>query len=506
VNNSLSLRFNIITSVLVTILLVIFGIYNQSQTRSALKNSLNKQVISAANRLSQSLPSTLWNFESEQMAQLVESEVSAEEIRGVFVYDKQNQLLGRWVNDSGELIDSSLPDGQADVHEVLLQFQESAQVNDVGRLQIVADERAIDSLLSQSLFRTVVQLVILIIVLVFMVTALLRKIVIQPLEEVGAALSDISKGEGDLTRRLTVGRRDEIGEVADNFNYFVDKIQVLVTEVVGSMSHMSDVIQNLVSVAKDTSGGVDAQRLETEQVAAAVNQMSATAQEISVNAGDAANSARQADHEALDAKKVVASTIDSMRYLAEEIQNGVRVINNLENDVENITSMVGVIQGIAEQTNLLALNAAIEAARAGEQGRGFAVVADEVRTLASKTQSTTEEIQEMITRLQTGAQSAVNVMKSSQEKGECTVQDVNKTDNSLGDIVGAVSLINNMNTQIASASEQQTLATEEISQSITNIADVADQTADGAKSTEVACMRLVDLSQELSSQLNQFKI
>ena len=505
-NNSLSLRFNLTTGILISVLLVIFGVYNQVQTRTALKVNLEKQVQSASNRLAQNLPSTMWNFELLQMRHLVEAEVSAQEIQSVYVLDKDKLLLGLSVNEAGEFVESSLPDDLPGIGSTVLEFQDEGETHQVGRLFIVSDDRAIEELLNQALLRMIVQLVIVISVVVSMLTIMLRQIVVQPLDVLASALSDISKGEGDLTARIKIGRADEIGKVAEEFNHFAGKIQTLVQQVMASMANMSELIQELVSVAQNTSQGVQSQRAETEQVAAAVNQMSSTALEISRNAADAASSAKQADNEAQDAKVVVASTIDSMGYLAAEIQNGVQVINNLELDVDNITSMVGVIQGIAEQTNLLALNAAIEAARAGEQGRGFAVVADEVRTLANKTQTTTEEIQEMITRLQSGAQSAVSVMKSSQEKGECTVQDVNKTDGSLGDIVNAVSLINNMNTQIASSSEQQTLATEEISQSITNISDVADQAAGGAKSTESTCMRLADLAEQLDTQLNQFKV
>jgi len=504
--NSLSFRFNLLTSLLVVVLLVLFGAYNQVQTRNALKSGLDKQVDATVSRLTQSLPSTLWNFETEQMLSIVLSEVSAQEVRGVFVYDKNKLVMGRMVNSQGELIESDLPNDVVSMKEVSLSFVDSGAKNDVGRLVVVVDESAIDNLLRESLIRTIIQIILMVVLLVTVLTILLKQIVIRPLEEVGQALSDISQGEGDLTRRLTVAADNEIGSLAGDFNNFVDKIQLLVQQVVGSMGSMSELIQELVNVAQNTSQGVQDQGQETEQVAAAINEMSATSQDVSKNAAGAAASANSADQEAVGAKAVVAMTIDSIGQLADEIENGVKVINDLEIDVENITSMVGVIQGIAEQTNLLALNAAIEAARAGEQGRGFAVVADEVRSLASKTQSTTEEIQEMITRLQNGAQSAVGVMQSSKEKGASTVEEVNKTDRSLEDIVSAVSTINDMNTQIASASEEQTLAIDEISRSITNIADVADQTANGAQNTESSCIQLAELARKINDQLGQFKV
>ncbi len=504
--NSLSLRFNVLTSLLVIVLLAVFGAYNQSETRTALRLSLDKQTNAVMGRLVQSLPSTLWNFETDQMVSIVESEVSASEIKGVFVYDNKKLVLGRMSDESGEVVKATLPDDLDTMKEKELKFDDSGVVNKIGRVIILVDESAIEELLNQALMRTILQVIIMVLLLVATITMLLRKIVIKPLGDVALALSDISQGEGDLTRRLTARKQDEIGAVANHFNNFADKIQVLVQQVVGSMTNMSELIQELVEVAQKTNQGVQAQSSETEQVATAINEMSATAHEISRNAAAAADSAQHADEEALHAKSVVAVTIKAIGHLASEIESGAHVINDLENDVGNITSMVGVIQGIAQQTNLLALNAAIEAARAGEQGRGFAVVADEVRSLASKTQSTTEEIQEMIVRLQNGARSAVGVMESSKENGESTVQEVNKTDNSLADIVKAVTTINDMNIQIASASEEQTAVSEEISRSVTRIADVTEETAHGAMNTEKACSRLAELAQQTRDQLSQFKI
>ena len=503
---SLSLRFNLLTSLLVVVLLSVFGVYNQSQTAATLRASLDQQTDAVMGRLAQSLPSTLWNFESDQMISIVESEVSASSIKGVFVFDSNKMVLGRVSSAAGEVSESDFSDDLGSIKERPLKFDDSGSVNDVGRVVILVDESAIEDMLNQALMRTLTQLVILVLLLVTTITFLLREIVIRPLDKVAQALSDISQGEGDLTRRITVRNPDEIGAVANHFNNFADKIQVLVQQVVGSMTSMSELIQELVEVAQKTSQGVQSQSSETEQVAAAIHEMSATAQEISKNASEAADAAQQADNEALGAKSVVAVTIKSIEHLAGEIENGAQVINNLEADVGNITSMVGVIQGIAEQTNLLALNAAIEAARAGEQGRGFAVVADEVRSLASKTQSTTEEIQEMIVRLQSGTKSAVAVMESSKGNGEGTVEEINKTDKSLMDITKAITTINDMNIQIAGASEEHTAVSEEINQSVIRIADVANETAQGAISTENSCTRLADLAQKTRTQLGQFKI
>ncbi len=505
--NSISLRFNLLASALVITLLVAFGAYNQTQTGNALRASLDKQTNAVIGRLKQSLPPTLWNFETDQMVSIVESEVSASEVKGVFVYDTKELILGRMTNEFDKTVEvNKMPQDVGLTKQSVLEFDDSGSVSKVGKVVVLIDESAIEKLLSESLRRTLIQLVVMVVLLVATITFLMRLIVIRPLAEIGNALSDISQGEGDLTRRLRADRKDEVGVVANHFNLFVDKIQQLVQQVVGSMNRMSELTQDLLEVAQTTNSGVQAQSKETEQVAAAINEMSATAHNISQNTSEAAEAAHHANDEALLAKSVVSASIDAIGHLAEEIDTGAKVINNLENDVANITSMVDVIQSIAEQTNLLALNAAIEAARAGEQGRGFAVVADEVRTLASRTQSTTEEIQQMIDKLQSGAQSAVSVMESSKAKGESTVVEVNKTEESLAGIVSAVSTINDMSTQIASASEEQTAVSEEIGNSVTRIAEIADEAANGAKNTEESCIRLADLTQEIRNQLGQFKV
>ena len=506
--NSISFRFNLLASALVIILLVSFGAYNQAQTGDALRANLDTQTNAVLGRLETSLPPTLWNFETEQMISIVESEVSASEIQAVYVFDSKNLVLGRATNEFGKtVVTKVVPDNAKEIgKQRLLEFDDSGTVNKVGKVLIIVDESAIDTLLSESLQRTIVQLIVMVALLVATITLLMRGIVIRPLEKIGNALSDISQGEGDLTRRLNDSKKDELGTVAHNFNLFAGKIQTLVQQVVSSMNHMSELTQDLLEVAQTTNKGVQNQSHETEQVAAAIHEMNATAHSISQNTSEAAEAAHHANDEAVIAKNVVTASISAIGQLAEEIDTGAGVINDLENDVANITSMVDVIQSIAEQTNLLALNAAIEAARAGEQGRGFAVVADEVRTLASRTQTTTEEIQQMIDKLQTGAQSAVSVMESSKAKGEGTVVEVNKTEESLTGIVNAVTTINDMSTQIASASEEQTAVSEEIGNSVNRIAEIADQTAEGAKNTEESCIRLADLTREIRNQLGQFKV
>ncbi|WP_309678096.1 methyl-accepting chemotaxis protein, partial [Pseudomonas sp.] len=261
----------------------------------------------------------------------------------------------------------------------------------------------------------------------------------RPLKQMVAMLDDIAKGEGDLTRRLTSDRADELGAIAKGFNTFLAKLQVMITQVVTSVQSVSDSSEHTADIAIRTNIGVHKQMAEIDQVATAVHEMTATAQDVARNATQAAQAASHADQAAAQGKQIVRDTSNSIGVLAIEIGKAVGVVQTLAKDSENINAILTAIRGIAEQTNLLALNAAIEAARAGEQGRGFAVVADEVRNLAQKTQKATEEIQTMIQQLQQGTRDVVRVMEDSQNRTDESVQHAAKAAEALETITQAVS-------------------------------------------------------------------
>ncbi len=330
--------------------------------------------------------------------------------------------------------------------------------------------------------------------------------IICPLRTAVKAMSEISEGDGDLTRRLDVNGKDEIGQLAVAFNTFASKIHTLVVEVSSSTTQLAAASEELSLITHDTTTGVVSQQNDIDQVATAINELSATVQEVNNNAQSAASAADQASVHTRDGSKVVKTSISGIGNLAQEIEQASQVIHKLEQDTDAIGEVLAVIRGIADQTNLLALNAAIEAARAGEQGRGFAVVADEVRTLASRTQESTQEIQTTIEQLQAGARNAVQAMNTSRDMAETSVDQASQTGKALDDITTAVSTINDMNTQIASASNEQSLVTEEINQNVVNITQVAEQTANSAEQIDTSSRELAHLSAQLQTLVGQFKV
>ncbi|KAB0498608.1 methyl-accepting chemotaxis protein [Pseudomonas vancouverensis] len=328
----------------------------------------------------------------------------------------------------------------------------------------------------------------------------------RPLKQMVAMLDDIAQGEGDLTRRLTSDRADELGSIAKGFNTFLTKLQAMITQVVTSVQSVSDSSEHTADIAIRTNIGVQKQMAEIDQVATAVQEMTATAQDVARNATQAAQAASHADQAASQGMQVVRDTSNSIGALAVEIGRAVGVVQTLAKDSENINAILTAIRGIAEQTNLLALNAAIEAARAGEQGRGFAVVADEVRNLAQKTQKATEEIQTMIQQLQQGTRDVVRVMEDSQNRTDESVLHASKAAEALETITQAVSVINDMNTQIASAAEEQSAVADDINRNVINIGQVANEVAGGADESSAASAGLTKLAEQQRRLINQFRV
>jgi methyl-accepting chemotaxis protein len=315
----------------------------------------------------------------------------------------------------------------------------------------------------------------------------------------------IVTASGDLTSEIVVDSTDEIGELLEAMNGMRGKLLDMVASMADITAQLSTASEEMSTVTRQTSDALRDQRSETEMVATAIHEMSATAKDVAANIAHTATAASEANEQTVGGSRVVNQSIEQINQLAKQIDTSSQAITEVEQYSDAISSVLDVIKGVAEQTNLLALNAAIEAARAGEQGRGFAVVADEVRTLAGRTQQSTEEINDTIEKLQAGSHQAVHAMEQSRKEMQSAVEYATQTGEALDAIAGAVSKIDEMSTQIASASEEQGAVSEEINKNITRINDMSSQTAAGAEDTATASGDLSRMASELQGLVAQFK-
>ncbi|HDY8069449.1 TPA: methyl-accepting chemotaxis protein [Vibrio vulnificus] len=334
----------------------------------------------------------------------------------------------------------------------------------------------------------------------------IQRFVMKPMRQIQVAMRDIAEGEGDLSRRIDISSRDELGELAHSFNQFTSRIHNTIGEVVAATQSVRSDMHLILQSTQQISQFSHGQQQESHTVAAAVNEMQATSQSVSDSAGEAAHSSSLASEQVEQAQRTVQQTVESIEHLSDEIESATQVIHRLDSQVSNIASVLDVIRGIADQTNLLALNAAIEAARAGEQGRGFAVVADEVRSLASRTSDSTGEIQAMIERLQQGAQEAVVVMSRSVSSREETLHRASNATDSLDQIGASIVHMNDMNSQIASAATQQSAVSADINLNVQNIADSSKQMVSMVAQVQQACEGLDEQCEQLDTLLGRFKI
>lgn len=327
-----------------------------------------------------------------------------------------------------------------------------------------------------------------------------------PLAQISHAMREIAEGEGDLTKRLPTAGHDEITTIAQSFNQFVEQIQQLILQVQETSNHVSGNSERIVGCSDEIRRLTDSQLQQTDMAATGSEEMAQTIREVAGNAESAASSAREADEHARTGMHIMEQAQQQITNLAQDMRNSQDVIQSLRNETESIGSVLDVIRGIAEQTNLLALNAAIEAARAGEQGRGFAVVADEVRTLASRTQESTEEINTMISRLQEQAAQAVSSMENSAKSSESTADMSQQAAETIARINEAVSAITEMNLGIASAVEEQSAAANEINSNINQVVNSTQGINSSMQTAESETAALSNISQELKRLISRFTV
>jgi methyl-accepting chemotaxis protein len=375
----------------------------------------------------------------------------------------------------------------------------------MGAVRVSYSLKALDSEVARNVwFAGGIQLGLLVLGVVLMGYTV-RRVVIKRINALRSTM-DVMEREKNLSHAAVIAADDEIGAMAQAFNRMIARFRDSLQAVAGVTSQLSQTSDRVSSVAEQTLKAVTEQRTETDMVAQSINEMNTTVQEVARNAAQTASASREADDSARNGAQVASEASGGIEDLIREIENAAQGVHKVESDTANIGMVVDVIKDVTTQTNLLALNAAIEAARAGEQGRGFAVVADEVRTLALRTQQSTEEIHSMIEQLQVGVRAAVQTMDGARERAQTGFDHVEKAAENLAAIADEVRNINDMNTQIATAAEEQSAVTEEINRNVTNIADIADETSAGAQQTSQISEELVRLATELERLVGQFRL
>lgn len=413
-----------------------------------------------------------------------------------------NGLLGTYLSQlsSSSLSLNTLLEAEQSLASAIAELREG--VKGVKQFADQSKEQAVDQVAgTQSL---IIVLALIAIVAAVFISILVIKTIRQPLSAVVEVISQVA--EGDLTKTIDVHREDEFGTLSDSVNDLVSKLRGILGNIAESSQQLAASAEQTEAIARQGHESINRQKEQTELVATAMAEMTATVNEVANSANSTLQEVQGANEETNTGQTIVRDNINTINRLASEIEQASHVINKLNEYSDNIGSVLDVIRGIADQTNLLALNAAIEAARAGEQGRGFAVVADEVRTLASKTQESTSEIQDMIERLQTGTKDAVSVMEKSQSEARISVDQTAKAGQALESITRAVGVINDMSTHIASSAEEQSAVTNEMHENITTISSLAEQNAQGANESLSASQQLARLAEQLQQMVAQFKL
>ncbi|WP_243373182.1 methyl-accepting chemotaxis protein [Geotalea sp. SG265] len=360
--------------------------------------------------------------------------------------------------------------------------------------------------LDERIGKTIIVFPLVAIIAAIVITFLIRQSIVKPIREINIMLNDIACGEGDLTKRLMIASNDEIGAVGKSFNLFMEKLHGIINQVVQNSTQVASAANQLYATSEQMATGAEEVAAQSGTVATASEEMAATSGEIAQNCTYAAAGAQQASESATAGAAVVDNTVSVMGRIAERVKTSSRTVESLGDRGEQIGAIIGTIEDIADQTNLLALNAAIEAARAGEQGRGFAVVADEVRALAERTTKATREIGTMIKAIQTETKDAVNAMEEGVREVESGTAEAARSGEAIQDILNQIGAVTMQVNQIATAAEEQTATTSEINNNMQQITEVVQGTARGAQESAAAASKVADLAEGLNRLVGQFKL
>ncbi len=491
--HSLSTRLIAAFCLIMTLIIGSTSTIHYHNMRSSLFDALDSKAESKLNSLSPLCASYFANFETDLIEQLGNSVQSEEEITYVVITGADGEEYFR--------DDETIRVEGARIYERDIVANEEQ----FGTIQIGLSTHSLHAELRKGLFYSFGSGVFSLLIGVAVSFYLARSIT-RPLVKMSDMLEDIAHGAGDLTQRLDESAKNELGTLAHWFNKFVVKLQTIIGQAGESINQFALSAEKVAMIADKTNHKLNDEQGEIEQVAAAMSQMIGSVEDVNRNAADTAQLTTSALKEAEQGQIMVASAKQAIGFLAQKVESATDVIRKQGEECEKIGGILGIIQGVADQTNLLALNAAIEAARAGEQGRGFAVVADEVRTLATRTQQSTHEITEMIGRLQAGAHQSIEAMVEGHVQVKESVERASDASKSLSSIIELSQKISQSGTQIAHTTEKQSYVAEGINHNVVSIKDIGRHTASGSQQTTKASEELSQLAEELRILMAQFKV
>ncbi|MFT5235814.1 MAG: methyl-accepting chemotaxis protein [Shewanella sp.] len=446
--------------------------------------------------LEATLAQPVFNYDFEQIEAVLSVLLASEKIYEISIKDHRGKVLG--TNKQSSFVDAE--------SIVLQKIEFSTNGKSTGELLVSFSSTPITSALNQLKFSYFLQAMVILLLSQLFIFIILKRLVITPLVHVSAAMEEIASGDGDLSHKLPVESNDEIGQLATAFNSFVAKIHSTISKVNETSELIIQDASALGHLSKSNNQRVKSQLRETEAAVAAITQLNSSANEVAKNASSTAEATGLADKEVDNSQQQFDLGLEVSNRLADELSRSVEAVQKLQQETQRIDEVVVVINSIAGQTNLLALNAAIEAARAGEQGRGFAVVADEVRTLASRTQQATGEIQKMIQQVQTGVDETVSVMQTSQSLSAEAVSHSEEIKLILSKVTNLVSNISNMNLEVAQAATEQTYVTDDISKNLNDLATVSASASLDSEQLDESSERLFHQGERLRALVGSFRL
>jgi methyl-accepting chemotaxis protein len=503
--NSIKNRFLLMVSVIVVVTMVISTLITFNLQKTNLENDRALNVNLSVASMSNVIGPALWDFQDELVEQSVKTAFENPHISKVVVLDAKGEIK-YGLSRAGEDKLSPIKKWKKDSSHKYYTLSAAGEDEKSGELTVIVNDDLIDERLSQQILFAVVQGAAIMLLVIATLIIFLQKMIFSHVSTITMAFKEIAEGDGDLSQRIDYKQENEIGLLVHYFNEFVEKIHAAVKNIDLISGSLTGASVDLQSSNQLSNEKVSRAQQETNMVATAIHQLSHSIEEIARNASSAAEDADNVKNETDSTKEVVTSTCNTILGLSEKITNGAQVIHSLQSDVKNIVSVLDVIRGIAEQTNLLALNAAIEAARAGEQGRGFAVVADEVRALASRTQDSTTEIQGMIERLESGSSKAVDVMDAGTKISAEAVDRAQGALSSLEKISSGINTISDYSTQIATAIEQSSVVTREVNENVTGISDATIELVSCTEKSNESGLTVDAGIVQLKETLSKFKL